>query len=362
MMFMVIFLMIEQVRIQPPDMFAPLEPSAVEIGEDGSLFVLNRREKVLYRFDAQGQKQILAEKGQGPDEINEPNGLTFWNGKLYLTDYFKGALVFSKDGVFEQLIKPPGMFLNTKKVANGWVYTKPDAKTKTTTMYWIDENMENPRVLLTYPMPSQELLMMLQPGGKVKIRFNPAQDLASWVISKDKNHVYAYVPGTRKIQTIDVHEGTVKSSFNVPGEQVDFVRGWGEMKREEIYNNTMLNDQKVTPEIETTYPTYFPLVADLTLGPQGNLYVSLGHSFMDENAAPMVFDPSGKKLETVYNVPQINRILKIQDDVAWVLAFDRNNETPEVIRCGSAQIGSLLNTTYNSLAVKPPQTYAIRTR
>lgn len=86
---------------QEEEMFS--EMTAVEVDNEGNIYILDRKESMIKVFDSKGKYvRTIGKKGQGPGEVNQPVGIRITpNNELLVEDVFNQRLaVFALDGKF----------------------------------------------------------------------------------------------------------------------------------------------------------------------------------------------------------------------------------------------------------------------
>ncbi|MDY0231811.1 MAG: hypothetical protein RBR88_04940 [Candidatus Saccharicenans sp.] len=88
-------------------------PRQAQEGPDGNIYVYDQSDAFIKVYLPEGSfLRKIGGKGQGPGEIQRPDGVTFGfttDGKLFLTEYFGGhpwITVLTLDGGLDQVIKP----------------------------------------------------------------------------------------------------------------------------------------------------------------------------------------------------------------------------------------------------------------
>jgi len=257
------------------------------------------------------------------------------------------VLQFDLTGQFVETFKPSHPFVSPAKVADGWVYTVTNNQEKTVELVLCDERLQNPQTLVTYPLPSKEMFFRMSPEKKLQVKYLPGVERPLWVVSKDMKKVYLFVPESDHVQVIDLAARKVSAKMAVPFERERFNQGWGEFMAGEMKNRITVNGENVAPEIFPTYPSTFPLISDMMLGPDGQLWLYDGPSLMDRHTAAVVLDEAGNRLSTQESeLPK--RVLRMDADDYLVLCFDQESEAPYIRFSSAAALPDLLAAVPNS--------------
>ena len=77
------------------------------VGDDDSLYLLDRREARIYVVNTAGEVQrSFGSKGQGPGEFQAPGSLVFFDGMLYVWDFqVSGWSMYHPDGTFQAVLE-----------------------------------------------------------------------------------------------------------------------------------------------------------------------------------------------------------------------------------------------------------------
>jgi hypothetical protein len=356
-------LMSPNVEFQIENYYKPLHLSQVAVAEDGSMFILDRGEKKILRYDAKGSLMgTLSGPGQGPSELQSPNQIIVKGKQLFVTDWNKGVVEFNTEGKFVATYKPEHQFVMPRKVYNGWVYTHTNREEKTVDLVISDERLQGTDVLLTYEEAPKEMFFGLNADRTVNVTYRPGVERPSWVVSADTRSIYVFIPGTQDIQVVDVVAKQVTRTIPLPLKRQPFNRGWGDAQVASIKDRVSLDGSKVMPKVDATFPDQFPLVSDLLIGPEGDLWVFDGPSLMEKYDGVLVMGADGKFLQHSLPIHAPKRVIANSKQQAFVLGFDQDKEYPIIKACSRDVLSEVLASIPNQTKDHGPKPILIRTR
>ncbi|MDW7761740.1 MAG: 6-bladed beta-propeller [Acidobacteriota bacterium] len=268
----------EELSLGGPDAegdYAFVQIRGVAVDNDGTIYVLDRRDAHIRVFDASGQYvRTIGRKGQGPGELDGPLSLSIIRAKGELASletrrmsFFKTdgtflrhvsfkeiwALVGRVDGagdihVIEPILDPANPRAELKKLG-------PDAAHSTT--------------LAEFPMPGPE-------------KFDPFLPVGRFTFDRDNNLVYGY-PATYEIRFFGAESGKV---FRKILRDYDPVAVTDEEKEE--------RSKGLMPETPLVFSKYHSAYIHFFTSDEGHLFVQTWEKTKDGTYLHDIFDAEGR--------------------------------------------------------------------
>lgn len=349
--------------IELDSIYKPLSISTVVIAPNKHLYVLDKVAKKILQFDEHGKAiRSFSGPGEGPGELKLPDNMVIYKDAIYVTDYYKGTQVFNLNGEFQYSRKPKAPFLLLDIVANGWVYQITNNDTKTTEIFWASPDLSQEKSLISYDVPQQEMFIQLTETGSIAIDFRPGQEIPTWHLGNDREHLFVFIPGSRELVVIDLMQKEIIGNLPIPFERQPMNKGWAKLQGEALKDRVTLNGKKVSVDVKTTTVDFFPIISDFFPGADGHLWLLDGPSEMEKTIQAAVMDYAGTELKFDIGPQDMKRIVAIDEHQATFLSFDPTREIAEIRTCRQKDLAQQLKAFPNQGKDSGPNPIDIRTQ
>ncbi|MDJ0836685.1 MAG: hypothetical protein QNK37_09215 [Acidobacteriota bacterium] len=313
------------------EIYRPLSRNFATVAEDGTTFILDYKESMIYRIGPDGKLLgAFGGKGDGPGELGRFAGDIHISGdRLYVTT-MKGAHLFRLDGSFDKTVASENMGRNMSKVSGGWIVMQfsmnpPGQKkeVKPHQIFMLDDNRENEKEIISWHDNYNSDVSF--ENGVITVKFNPARERFLHAYNDDRSRYFYCLPGTAQVYIVDCADGEVTGVIEVDFPKIPFNEDWGNKqleKRKQAMRARPGLKQKMVPN----FPESFPRISNLEFTAEGLLGVYQVAGDEDKYRNTAFFDENGKKAEPVYSAVTSHFILKIMGDRALIADFDPENE------------------------------------
>ena len=349
MTLLLLTLLLAEQNFPATTIFEPLASRHVAVADDGEIYMLNMADANVLHHKKDGSTATFTRRGEGPGELNNPWSLVVEGDKVYVVDFLKGIQLFNRTGVFQKKIDLPQRFVQPVKVAGGWVYAKdPFDMQEPSQLFWSDDEGSTEVTLAAYANGVRGVFMDVKEDKTVHLDFNPAIDRPYMLTNADRTRLYFYQPGSSKITVFDMKTRSVTEELALNREPRAFNESWGQAKMEEMAKNVILNGEKARTKMNPKFPEYFPVVADMFMGPKGNLWLETDESFFNKDAALLVLSQKGKPATTPYHKALSGRLVRVIGSDAYVLSYDRENEHALVAKVALSELNAYVKKVPNT--------------
>lgn len=300
----------------------PLIREVVVVLDSGDTYVLNPWRGAIEHFGPNGSKLgEISQWGYEAGDLYKPSLLFYKNEELYVFDHgLNNISVFDLEGNYSRRIYLETFGYVMAIAPTGWVYgdwryarnPKDPAR-----LFWVDENFENPKPLLTWKRRQTD-------ATKFPLPVNPADDRVHMASTFDGKWVFLCQPGAIKISVIDAARGEIVRTIARDDKPVPFNKEWGQKMIEYTRRNLdMRGLQRM--EIAPDFPEFFPRVIRLYSAAGNKIVVEKWTSDPDNRRDYLIMDMKGRDSELGYLPQNEKRILAVRNHRAYLGMFRDGN-------------------------------------
>ena len=327
MTFILILLMSELIPHQFTE--SPGVDEFVMISDSVVFFLDSDQEKILrYDFEEDSLK-IVAGKGQGPGELQNPKGILFFNDRVVLHDagFFH---FYRRDGRFQETLR-----LNPEQYGAAWpaiggMFSIVDHG-QLKKLIFHDHKGTNSELLTWEPIDQSRYVMK---DGKLILHYNPAPDKEIVSQSKDGKRLYFKNPGSFEILIFDGQTGQKLGVIRKDYKPISFDQSQGEQAV------LRLKQRQPSLKVIAAFPRTYPIIKAMSVGADDKLGVRL---YSDERVTKNIyFDADGQSQEGF--IDEIQRRLMGQASThALISLYNSQTDIWQVMRCKNDRIVNLID-------------------
>jgi len=308
------------------EIFEKLTPPDIAMAGDGSVYVLDKKSRKVLHFNASGKRMDdFSRKGQGPGEMEWPDGIFFHEGNVLVHESNRVGL-FSKEGIFLKEYSNSHLALGLLvPVKNGWL-----SSTRRVTIEWekpghlmllTEECMEDKLILEWERSKKVNQPVARKEGNTITMAFNPAMEKDFLVANGEK--AWFRSTGSRDIYLIDITAKKAKKFATLP-EGSPFNTLWADEKLDGLIKKRRPSPMKFVTE--KNYPKRFPACRNITLGYDGLLHVEMWSKFPEKESPQLAFNMAGEQVKSTITTSHLYQILAYTPTMACVGLWDEEEE------------------------------------
>jgi len=317
-----------EIMVSSTGIYNPLDERTVARHPNGNFYVLDSFEQQVVLFGSQ-KKRIIAKKGPGPGEIQQPNRVLVHGEDLII---LTAAYIhyFDKNGVFKHRIHlPPG--LKVYKAIRGWVGEMINYKTNETKISLYDSSLNPIKTLLTWDYDR---------NSRTRVRHGETTtipvflDVGNLSVSKNGKYMSYREPGISTIYTLNLINEDVTKTLKID-KRVPFNKAVGERFMENL--KTEIPNAK----LKGAFPKYFPPTSDMYFDHENVLYV---HRWTRTGSQTMSVTIDGQKINrSGLSIEKRKRIIASEDNVFFVGFRDSITDQMGIAKVPSSDVGVFLS-------------------
>jgi len=324
------------------DIYQPLELDHIALGPDGETYVAHVFDAYIHVIDPDGNTRgKIGAPGQGPGELDFPSGLEIHGDALYV-HHNGGISVFERDGRFLRTIRPSyrGKLAWMK---DGWVVAENryqiTEELEPAKVYWSERDLRAAREIHAWQRDEDSArILAVSSGGKVTINYNPAPEDLFLIGTPEGDRCYLRAPRSHEIMIIENGKPEPRRFLTLRETAPAFNETWADSRAREITERANPRQQLL---IEKYYPDTFPLVRNMYLGPDGNLYIERWSGNPDKKRPVTAYDRAGDPVPAAYGAMVLSRLVGARGDKLVLATFDEDTE-----RAGVALVPTALAESY----------------
>ena len=324
--------------------FQPLHQDQVVLGENGRVYVLDKRESHIKVFSEQGIRLAsFSRKGRGPGEMMFPNRIFLASAEIILHDFGNGtAARFDLDGNYLSQVKVPTDVSWFVKVVNGWVFgtwryvlniEDPGG------LFWCDDQFENRETLLALGSQNGSNHTIAPLNLDHAIPFNPAVDRPFLIADPSGRRVFLLHRGTPF--TISVFDPVTKNllrKIEKKWRRLPFNHDWGHMV---LRQNNQRPQQGMQLKFKPNFPEYFPHAKSLQFM-DNRLFLRMWTADADKYHRLVVLDDKGEQQTALIPAKEMARIGGVAGNHVLVFTFDEQQQAAGLALCANQNLVGFL--------------------
>lgn len=318
---------------------------------DGQIYLLDRNLSHVVCYDTQeGYLDRIIGAVDGAGIFPMAYRIEINQGQLVVHE-FNGIHLFDLNRTYQETLNPPSRGGNLERLKKGWIVTDKvyTAPMRQYTVSYASRSMMNLTKLAEWQMDIHTK-RDVKPGERfIGTPHNPAEDRGFVIANGEGTFAYFRPGGSNQVHIFDAAQRKVTHTIELSGELYPFDKAWGETQYE-IYKAEVLKIPAAkNAQFYPVYPEKFPLVNDLFLGPDGNLVVGLWNTDEPGMVAYTAYDNNGQKLKRDWSNEFFKRVVKIEDEQAYIMYWDSQVGESGVAVVPLAQAEAYLKETTNSV-------------
>lgn len=323
--------------LEETEIFAPLEKGDVAVADDGTVYVLNNADARILRYSPDGeQMDAVAEKGEGPGELQFPSRLFFRNQRLYVLDLNNSTISVFKDNTFEDRINLPARGLKVVPTAHGWAYGNWGTIHPVGTEMYLkmaDWKFENIKTALTWENKD--------PTGGVTVNgdtgsYRPVRDRPYMAVSLDGEKVYLTQPQNFRVNVFHAADGKQLKPFSASVKPALFNKEWGEKKVKDVQD--AIEQRGINVNLKADLPEYFPVVRNFWVNHKDQLVFHKWTFWPDKKDDYFAIAANGQSAPLSHPGQTDERILIVVGDTAYISHYDVDLDEASIIVCDVKEI------------------------
>ncbi|MDJ0840704.1 MAG: 6-bladed beta-propeller [Acidobacteriota bacterium] len=318
--------------IPQTDIYVSLAGFHFAVAADQTSFILDRQEKRILRFDADGKPlPAIGGEGSGPGEFLSVDQLDLTDEGLFVSDVMRRKISqFTLGGKFLDRVSAPFSCFNlitpARRVDNGWIFVTRKSKALVQANHDFSEmsliageaDLENldPRRGLDYLRKSREE------------KFNPTYPRILFARSAEGLIVYSQPWKGFRIVVYDPKTRQQIRVIERPFEPVPVPRAWAEAAFEKRHESLKKRYPNATLTLDM--PAHFPAIMNLSIDYADRLAIRTARQFLGKGISSDLYDLYGNPLGKA-SAPVIeNRVLGCREN--WCYIAGRNDDELQVWR------------------------------